>query len=71
MVETEWKDRYLVTGDYKQKGGPLECGNYGGIKLMEHLMKTLERKHVLRQMQEKPLINRRTFICFSRPGKII
>lgn len=29
---------------YKQKGDVLNCGNYGGIKLLEHVFKMLERR---------------------------
>ena len=38
----EWRKSYLIP-IYKQKGDILECGNYRGIKLMEHALKLLER----------------------------
>jgi len=28
---------------YKGKGNPMECGSYGGTKLLEHAMKVVER----------------------------
>jgi len=28
---------------YKEKGDPMECGSYRGIKLLEHAMKVVER----------------------------
>ena len=39
---SDWEESEMVTL-YKQKGDSLECGNYRGIKLMEHIMKLLER----------------------------
>ena len=38
----DWKQSEIVP-IYKQKGNPLECGNYRGIKLLEHGMKILEK----------------------------
>ena len=38
----DWK-RSEIVPIYKQKGEPLECGNYRGIKLLEHRMKILEK----------------------------
>jgi len=32
-----------VVPTYKGKGHPMECGSYGGIKLLEHAMKVVER----------------------------
>ena len=38
----DWKQSEIVS-IYKQKSDPLECGNYRGIKLLEHGMKILEK----------------------------
>jgi len=38
----EWELSEIVT-IYKNKGDPLECGNFRGIKLLEHAMKVLEK----------------------------
>ncbi|XP_063595374.1 uncharacterized protein LOC134772337 [Penaeus indicus] len=38
----EWELSELVT-IYKRKGDPLDCANFGGIKLLEHVMKILEK----------------------------
>ena len=29
---------------YKEKGDPMECGPYRGIKLLEHAMKVVENR---------------------------
>lgn len=41
-MPTEWELSELVT-IYKNKGDPLDCGNFRGIKLLEHVMKVLEK----------------------------
>ena len=38
----DWEESEIVP-IYKQKGDPLECGNFRGIKLLEHIMKVFER----------------------------
>ena len=38
----DWKESELVKL-YKQKGDILSCGNFRGIKLLEHMLKILER----------------------------
>ena len=41
-IPEEWtKSRIMPI--YKQKGDPMECGNYRGIKLLEHILKLYER----------------------------
>ena len=42
MIPEEW-GRSEIVPIYKQKGDPLECGKYRGIKLLEHLLKIMER----------------------------
>ena len=37
-----WKKREIIP-IYKQNGDPLECGNFRGIKLLEHGMKMFEK----------------------------
>ena len=39
---SDWEESEMVTL-YKQKGDSMECENYRGIKLMEHILKLLER----------------------------
>jgi exonuclease III len=38
----EWR-KSTIAPIYKQKGDPLACGNYRGIKLLSHCLKLLER----------------------------
>ena len=38
----DW-DKSWMLNVYKGKGDALECGSYRGIKLLEHVMKVLER----------------------------
>ena len=44
----------MVLPIYKDKGDPIECGSYRGIKLLEHAMKVVERifEHRVRQQIE-------------------
>ncbi len=41
-IPEQWKDSEIVT-IYKEKGDPMECGNYRGIKLLEHGLKIMEK----------------------------
>ena len=41
-IPEPWADSKLVT-IFKEKGDPLQCGNYRGIKLLEHSLKILEK----------------------------
>ena len=61
----EWKKSVIVP-IYKQKGDPLECGNFRGIKLLEHGMKMFE-KIVERRLRKLITVNNMQF-GFS-PGK--
>ena len=38
----DWRES-TGTPIYKQKGYPLDCGNYRGIKLLSHCLRLLER----------------------------
>lgn len=41
-ILNDWKKSWMVNV-YKGKGDALECGSYRGIKLLDHVMKVLER----------------------------
>jgi len=41
-LPNDWKKSWMVKV-YKGKGDALECGSYRGIKLLDHVMKVLER----------------------------
>jgi exonuclease III len=41
-IPDEWRKSILIP-IYKKKGNAMECGNYRGIKLIEHCMKVFER----------------------------
>jgi len=49
-IPENWKSN-VVLPIYKGKGDPMECGSYRGIKLLEHVMKVVERifEHRIRQ----------------------
>ena len=49
-IPDDWKSS-VVLPIYKNKGDPMECGSYRGIKLLEHAMKVVERifEHRIRQ----------------------
>ena len=40
-IPEDWKSS-VVLPYYKDKGDPMECGSYRGIKLLEHAMKVIE-----------------------------
>jgi len=42
VVSVDWKRSWMVNV-YKGKGNALECSSYRGIKLLEHVLKVLER----------------------------
>ena len=41
-IPSDWRKSWIVNV-YKGKGDALECGSYRGIKLLDHVMKVLER----------------------------
>ena len=41
-IPNDWSKSWMVS-IYKGKGDALDCGSYRGIKLLEHVMKLLER----------------------------
>ena len=52
-IPEDWKS-CVVLPIYKDKGDPMECGSYRGIKLLEHAMKVIEKifEHRIRQQIE-------------------
>ena len=65
QMPEEWMKSEIVP-IYKQKGDPLECGNFRGIKLLEHGMKMFE-KILERKIRKLITVNNMQF-GFS-PGK--
>ena len=41
-IPEDWKDSFIINC-YKGKGDATDRGNYRGLKLLEHVMKILER----------------------------
>ena len=41
-IPEDWRSS-VVLPIYKGKSGPMQCGSYRGIKLLEHVMKVVER----------------------------
>ena len=41
-IPDNWK-RSILLPVFKGKGGPMQCGTYRAIKLLEHAMKVIER----------------------------
>ena len=42
VIPSEWEDSFIIN-IYKGKGNALERGNYRGLKLLDHVMKGIER----------------------------
>ena len=42
VIPSDWEDRFIIN-IYKGKGDALERGNYRGLKLLDHVMKGVER----------------------------
>ena len=59
QMPEEWKKGEIVP-IYKQKGDPLVCGNFRGIKLLEHGMKMFE-KIVERRLRKLITVNNMQF----------
>ena len=59
QMPEEWKKSEIVP-IYKQKGDPLECGNFRGIKLLEHGM-TMFEKIVERRPRKLITVNNMQF----------
>ena len=64
-IPNDWR-KSLMVKVYKGKGDALECGSYRGIKLLDHVMKVLERV-VEKKVRNKVFINDMQF--GFRPGK--
>ena len=41
-IPEDWKSSVILP-IYKEKGDPMECGSYRGIKLLEHAIKVVVR----------------------------
>ena len=41
-IPEDWKDSFIINC-YKGKGNATDLGNYRGLKLLQHVMKVLER----------------------------
>ena len=64
-IPSDWRKSWIVKV-YKGKGDILECGSYQGIKLLDHVMKVLERV-IEKRVRSKVYIND---VQFSfRPGR--
>ena len=68
QMPEEWKKGEIVP-IYKQKGDPLECGNFRGIKLLEHGMKMFE-KIVERRLRKLITVNNMQFGFSPGKGKV-
>ena len=64
-IPSDWKKSWMVNV-YKGKGDALECGSYRGIKLLDHVMKVLERV-IEKKVRNKVVISDMQF--GFRPGK--
>ena len=64
-IPNEWENSNTVS-IYKQKVDPLDCRNYWGIKLLEHLSKVIKR--ILEQRLKKLINIDEIYFGFS-PGK--
>ena len=42
VIPSDWEDSFIIN-IYKGKGDALERGNYRGLKLLDHVMKGIER----------------------------
>ena len=64
-IPNDWKKSWMVNV-YKDKGDALECGSYRGIKLLDHVMKVLERV-IEKKVRSRVVINDMQF--GFRPGR--
>ena len=64
-IPEDWRKSWMVSV-YKGKGNALECGSYRGIKLLDQVMKVLERV-IERRVTDKVQIDSMQF--GFRPGK--
>ena len=64
-IPSDWRKSWTVKV-YKGKGDALECGSYRGIKLLDHVMKVLERV-IEKKVRSKVSINDMQFDF--RPGR--